>query len=84
MINISEKEDSIEVLRRRLGRLDPYQIKAWREMKPSHRLEVAFQAYQFAIEVVRLTERQRHPDLPSDELAWRVTQRMQANLRLTR
>ncbi len=29
-----------------------------------------------------LTERQRHPDLPPDELAWRVTRRMQGNPRL--
>jgi hypothetical protein len=71
------ERDSIEALRRRLGRLDPHQIRAWREMKPSYRLELAFQAYQLAIEAVRLTERQRHPGLPSDELAWRVTRRMQ-------
>jgi hypothetical protein len=40
---------------------------------------LAFQAYQFAIDIVRLTERQLHPGLPPDELAWRVTRRMQGN-----
>jgi len=29
-----------------------------------------------------LTGRQRHPDLSPDELAWRVTRRMQGNPRL--
>jgi hypothetical protein len=48
-------------------------------MTPARRLELAFQAYQFALDVVRLTERQRHPDLPPEELAWRVTRRMQGN-----
>jgi hypothetical protein len=45
---------------------------------------LAFQAYQFALGVVRLTERQRHPHLSPDELAWRVTRRMQGDPRLGR
>jgi hypothetical protein len=45
-------------------------------------LEIAFQAYQFALDTVRLTERQRYPDLSPDELAWRVTRRMQGNPKL--
>jgi hypothetical protein len=53
-------------------------------MSPARRLELAFQAYQFALDTVRLTERQRHPDLSPDELAWRVTRRMQGNPRLGR
>ncbi len=53
-------------------------------MSPARRLELAFQAYQFALDVVRLTERQRHPDLSPDDLAWRVTRRMQGNPRLGR
>jgi hypothetical protein len=53
-------------------------------MSPVRRLELAFQAYQFALDIVRLTERRRHPDLPPDELAWRVTRRMQGNRRLGR
>jgi hypothetical protein len=78
------ENDVIEALRRRLGRLDPHQIMTWRAMSPARRLELAFQAYQFALDVVRLTERQRHPDLSPDDLAWRVTRRMQGNLRLGR
>jgi hypothetical protein len=74
----------VESLRRRLGQPDPRQIAAWRAMSPARRLEIAFQAYQFALDTVRLTERQRHPDLPPDELAWRVTRRMQGNSTLGR
>ena len=33
---------------------------------------------------VSITERQRYPDLSSDELAWRVTRRMQGNPKLGR
>jgi hypothetical protein len=76
--------DAVELLRRRLGRLDRRQVMAWRAMSPARRLELAFQSYQFALDVVRLTERQRHPDLPPDELAWRITRRMQGDPRLGR
>ncbi len=82
--NHAAKEDAVEALSRRLGRLDPRQVAIWRAMGPARRLELAFQAYQFALDAVRLTERQRHPDLPPDELAWRVTRRMQGNPRLGR
>ena len=74
----------VESLRRRLGQSAPCQIAAWRAMSPARRLEIAFQAYQFALDTVRLTERQRHPDLSPDELAWRVTRRMQGNPNLGR
>ena len=73
-----------EALRRRLGAPAPRQIAAWRAMSPARRLELAFQAYQFALDAVRLTERQRHPNLPADEMAWRVTRRMQGNPKLGR
>ena len=53
-------------------------------MSPARRLEMAFQAYQFALDAVRLTERQNHPHLSSEELAWRVARRMQGNPRLGR
>lgn len=76
--------EAIEQLRRRLGPLDPQQVAIWRRMTPARRLELAFQAYQFALDVVRLTEQQRHPDLSPDELAWRVTRRMQGNPNLGR
>ena len=74
--------EAIGAFRRQIGQLDPHQIAAWRGMSPARRLELAFQAYQVALDIVRLTERQRHPDLPPSELAWRVTRRMQGNLRL--
>ena len=77
-------DEAVETLRRRLGKLDPRQVAAWRSMSPARRLELAFQAYQFALDAVRLTERQRHPDLPPDELAWRVTRRMQGDPTLGR
>ena len=66
----------------RLEPLDPRQVAAWRAMSPARRLELAFQAYQFALDIVRLTEKKAHPDLSPDELAWRVTRRMQGNPRL--
>jgi hypothetical protein len=78
------QEDAVEALRRRLGRLDPRQIAAWQAMSPARRLEIAFQAYQFALDAVRLTERQNHPHLSAEELAWRVTRRLQGNYRLGR
>ena len=74
-----DRVDAVEALRRRLGRLDPRQVAIWRAMSGARRLELAFQAYQFALDAVRLTERQRHPDLSPEELAWRVTRRMQGD-----
>ena len=74
----------IERLHERIGRLDRQQIIAWQKMSPADRLEIAFQAYQFALEAVRLTERQRQPDLPEEQFNWRVTRRMQGNQRLGR
>jgi hypothetical protein len=78
------RDDAVEALRRRLGRLDPRQVAIWRAMSGARRLEIAFQAYQLALDVVRLTERQRHPDLSPEELAWRVTRRMQGDANLGR
>ncbi len=76
--------DAVEALRQRLGPLDRQQITTWRRMGPARRLEMAFQAYQFALDVVRLTERRNHPDLPPAELNWRITRRMQGNPELGR
>jgi hypothetical protein len=53
-------------------------------MSPAQRLELAFQAYQFALDAVRTNERERHPDLAPEELAWRVTRRMQGDPTLGR
>lgn len=66
-------------LEERLGSLDQRQIMIWRAMSPARRLEIAFQAYQLVLEMVRLTERRRHPELSEEELAWRVTRRMQGD-----
>ena len=77
-------DDAVDVLRQRLGKLDQRQIAAWRAMSPARRLELAFQAYQFALDAVRLTERRDHPDLSPEELAWRVTRRIQGDPKLGR
>ncbi len=84
--NLTEQpaDDPVEVMRRRVGRLDPIQVKIWRQMTPAQRLDIAFQAYQFALDIVRMTERQKHPNLSPTELAWRVTRRMQGNPKLGR
>ena len=58
---------------------DPQQIEVWRQLSGADRLMIAFQAYQFALDAVRFTERQRNPGLSEQELAWRVTRRMQGN-----
>ena len=76
--------DPVEELRRRLGKLDPMQVKIWRQMTPVQRLDIAFQAYQFVLDMVRFTEQQRNPQLSSEELAWRVIRRVQGNPKLGR
>jgi len=68
----------------RLEPLGPRQVAVWRVKSPARRLELAFQAYQFALDIVRLTEKKAHPDLSPEDLAWRVTRRMQGNPRLGR
>jgi hypothetical protein len=67
-----------------LSKPTPQQVTAWRAMSPARRLELAFQAYQFALDAVRLTERKRHPNLSPSELAWRITRRMQGDSKLGR
>ena len=67
----------LAALRQRLGTLDPKQITAWQNMSPDQRLGLAFQAFQFALDAVRLTERQNHPELTEDDLNWRIVSRMQ-------
>ena len=68
--------------------LDPRQVEIWRRIGPVGRLEIAFQAYQFALDAVRAQERgdliARHPELSAEELAWRVTRRMQGDPSLGR
>lgn len=76
--------DAGDAVRPRLAKLDPREVAAWRAMSPAQRLGLAFQAYQFALDAVRTTERERHPDLSPEELAWRVTRRMQGDPKLGR
>jgi hypothetical protein len=77
-------EDAVEQLRRRLGPLDPQQVAIWRAISPARRLALAFQAYQFALDIVRLTVRRAHPELSPEELKWRITRRMQGDRSLGR
>ncbi|MCC7355706.1 MAG: hypothetical protein IT330_18345 [Anaerolineae bacterium] len=71
-------------LEERIGKLDKRQVLIWRAMTPAQRLEIAFQAYQFALEIVRVAERRRHPDLSPEGLAWQVTRRIQSDPNLGR
>ena len=53
-------------------------------MTEARRLEIACELYQMVLDIVRLTERQRHPDLSEEELARRVTRRIQGDPTLGR
>ena len=75
----STQDDTLQAWRQRIGKLDPRQIAAWRAMTPAQRLDLACQAYQFALDAVRLTERRNYPDLSPEALAWRITRRMQGD-----
>jgi len=77
-------DELVEQLNKRIGVYDRQQILLWQQMSAVERLEVAFQAYQFALETVRLTERRRHPDLSEEEFKWRIIRRMQGNQHLGR
>ena len=77
-------DELVEQLNKRIGVYDRRQILIWQRMSPVERLGVAFQAYQFALEAVRLTERQRHPDLSEEAFKWRVIRRMQGDQHLGR
>jgi hypothetical protein len=67
-----------------LGDVDMQQSAAWKQMTPAQRLDLAFQAYQFAMGTVRLIERQRSHGLTPAQMAWRVTRRIQGDQRLSR
>jgi hypothetical protein len=81
---ISTDLDEVDRPRRRLGSYHPRQVLIWREMSGSRRLELACQAYRFALETVRFTERCRHPDLTREELDWRVIRRVHGDRPLRR
>ena len=68
-----------------LSKLDPIdqtQIEIWRKMTPARRLAIAFQMHQFALNAIRVTEHNKHPELTPEELNWRVTRRMLGNPKL--
>ena len=77
-------EGEVVQLYRRLGPIDRQQMEIWRKMSPAQRLELAFQAYQFALEIVRVTERRAHPNMLSEDLNWHITRRMQGDQSLGR
>ena len=77
-------DNQVKELKQRLGVYDRQQILIWQQMSPVERLALVDQAYHFALEAVRLTERQRHPELSEEALRWRVIRRMQGNQRLGR
>lgn len=76
--------DEVERLRLRLGAFHPRQVEIWRRMGGARRLELVCQAYRFALETVRLTERRRHRGLTDEELNWRIIRRMHADLSMGR
>jgi hypothetical protein len=53
-------------------------------MSGARRLELVGQAYRFALQTVRLTERRLHPGFLPAELNWRVIQRMHGVLTFDR
>ena len=73
------RESPPERLRRRPEPIDYQQMEIWRRMTPAKRLDLVFQAYQFALEMVRATEQQAHPEMPQEELNWHITRRMQGD-----
>jgi hypothetical protein len=77
-------DDVVERQLQNLEPLDPRQVTIWRAMTPARRLDLAFQAYHLALEVVRVTERRRHPNLSPEELKWRVIRRMHGDPSLGR
>ena len=81
---MTEAISELEALTKRIGTVDMRQVAAWRRMTPVQRLDLAFQAYQFALDTVRLTEKARTTDLTDEEFAWRVTRRMQGDQQLGR
>lgn len=78
---ISTKPDITHILTK-LDPIDRTQVEIWRKMTPARRLEIAFQMHQFALDVIRVTERNKHPELTPEELNWQVTRRMLGNPKL--
>ncbi|OQY42636.1 MAG: hypothetical protein B6242_16000 [Anaerolineaceae bacterium 4572_78] len=76
------KHDEINGLHERIGINHHAQILAWQHMPSWRRLEIAFQAYQFTLDMVRFTEQKRHPHMYAWKLQWRIIRRMQGNQQL--
>ena len=76
--------DAVERMRRQLGPFDMHQVEIWRRMTPAQHLDIVFQAYHLALQIVRKTEQDLHPELTPEELKWRVIRRMHGDLSLGR
>ena len=76
--------DAVERIRRRLGSYDMHQVEIWRRMTPAEHLDIVFQAYHLALQIVRKTEQDLHPELTPEELKWRVVRRLHGDLSLGR
>ena len=76
--------DAVERMRQQLGPYDMRQVAIWRRMTPARRLAIVFQAYHLALQIVRTTEKDQHPELTPEELKWRVIRRMHGDLSLGR
>lgn len=57
-----EEREAARLLNERLGVLDPQQIRIWRAMTPARRAEIAFQAYQLALDAVRASATPTYPN----------------------
>ena len=87
MPDLTRTADDRDRLRRAVRGLEPLdarQVAIWRAMTPARRFDIACQAYQMVLDIGRLTERQRHPDLSDEGIAWRVTRRLQGDPSLGR
>jgi hypothetical protein len=74
--------DALERMRRQLRPYGMRQVAIWRRMTPAEHLAIVFQAYHLALQIVRKTEQDLHPELAPEELKWRVIRRMHGDLSL--
>jgi hypothetical protein len=82
--SIRPDPEAVERMRRQLGSYDMRQVAIWRRMTPAQRLAIVFQAYHLALQIVRKTEQDLHPELTPEEMQWRVVRRMHGDLSLGR
>lgn len=69
-------DEPLAALGARIGMADRAQIAIWREMDGAQRVEVAFQMFRLAHDLVLTDERRRTPDAPEIEIIQRVLQRL--------